>query len=126
MVFDRIKAKDLSLKESICLFDNWEDRALYVMSYDSSFRDWRIADKKNQIQGCTNKAYLIRQQSNEFLFFSEAKIPNGILAMLSELYSFEKGKIVKSYQPEFVKELTDVYDAKRMQSLINQFKELAK
>lgn len=125
MVFDRIKAKDLSLKESICLFDNWEDRALYVMGYESSFRDWKIASRHNQIQGCANKAYLIRQQSNEFLFYSEAKIPNGILAMLSELYSFEKSKVINAYKPEFIKELIDVYDEKRMDALINQFKSLA-
>lgn len=84
------------IKENFDLFDDWEDKYIYLIELGKKLSDFPEKEKKdeNLVKGCQSRVWLIKEPEKQngdlklkFSADSDSQIVKGLIAILLSVYS---------------------------------------
>ena len=131
-----IKEKIEEFKEDLELFDDELDKYQYIIDLGKRLKplDESEYSEENQVQGCTSKVWLIKEEKDGKLLFqadSNAAIVKGLVYMVSNIFTNEKKDDIKNIENDILSplNLSEIITPNRqsgVQGMIRKIKEYAK
>ncbi|MBX9756008.1 MAG: SufE family protein [Pseudomonadaceae bacterium] len=91
--------------ETLCFFDDWEERYKYIIELGRELPPMDAAQRTDEhlVRGCQSQVWLVSQQRDDRLFFaadSDAFIVKGLLAVVLAAYNGKRPAEIRDFDIE--------------------------